>query len=394
MRKLKFYFIGLIIILAVGYVYYCNSRQLPDIQPTDVNLSFTQPGNLAWPSQGESAIGVAGTGVVDTYGTQTPKPTASTAKLITALTVLKIKPLQPGESGPIITLTQNDFNIYKDYLDEQGSITPVAAGEQISEYQMLEAMLLPSANNMADSLAIWVYGSLPNYSAAANKYVKSLGLSGTHIGTDASGFLPSTVSTAEDLVKVGELAMANPVLAGIVSQPTASVPVAGTIYNVNKLLGTNNIVGVKTGNTDQAGGVFVGAAKVTINGQSKIVVTANAGASTLADSLNESAALLKSAQTNFYTKTIVSEDTVVAKYKAPWAKTAVTATTNSDISATLWGGNTYKIQLSGLKPADYKSTNGQIVGVANDKNLGSSSSIVSLNGSIAKPSIWWRLSHP
>ena len=56
--------------------------------------------------------------------------------------------------------------------------------------------------------------------------------------------------------------MQNPVLAGIVNESTTSgIPMVNDISNVNNLLGTYNIVGVKTGNTDQAGGVFVGAVK-------------------------------------------------------------------------------------------------------------------------------------
>lgn len=152
----------------------------------------------------------------------------------------------------------------------------MGVGEQLSEYQMLEAMMLPSADNMADSLAIWAYGSLPAYQAAANQYLANHNINDTHVGVDASGLDPSTVSTAHDLVLLGEAAMQNAVLAEIVAKPSVNgFPLMGTISNTNTLLGQNGIVGAKTGNTDQAGGVFVFAANYNdANGQELSVVGA------------------------------------------------------------------------------------------------------------------------
>ena len=70
-------------------------RTLPLIQPTYLSINAQTSPNITWPSQGESAVGVVGTSILDTHGDQTPKPTASTAKLITALMVLKAKPSRP-----------------------------------------------------------------------------------------------------------------------------------------------------------------------------------------------------------------------------------------------------------------------------------------------------------
>src|SRR5205823_6817572 len=74
--------------------------------------------------------------------------------------------------------------------------------------------------------------------------------------TDPSGFDDATVSTAADQVRIVDRAMRLPVLASIVATPSATLPVAGTVYNTDTLLGHSGFVGVKTGSTDAAGGCF------------------------------------------------------------------------------------------------------------------------------------------
>jgi len=256
---------------------------------------------LSWPKTGEAAIGVVGKGVLETHGEQTDRPTASTAKLITALTVLKKYPLQPGQNGPVLTMSRSDINLLITYDELDGSeIGKVVVGEKLSEYQMLEAMMLPSANNMADSLAVWAFGSLADYQIAAAQTVKSLGMASTTVGSDASGLSPDTLSTAHDLVLLGEAAMQNPVLAEIVSKSSVDdFPLIGTIENTNTLLGQDGIVGVKTGNSDEAGGVFVFAAKYNDDsGKEQIIVGAVQGLPDLEKALQAAKTLLKSAEKN------------------------------------------------------------------------------------------------
>jgi D-alanyl-D-alanine carboxypeptidase (penicillin-binding protein 5/6) len=392
----------LLALIIGGYVFYCIGRTLPPVKPM-LNYAAlkSQPttSHLAWPATNEAAVGVLGTSIISTNGAQTQLPTASTAKLVTALMILKAKPLSLGEQGPIITLTAGDIDIYNTYLGEDGSVVPVVAGEQISEYQLIEGMLLPSANNMADALAIWAYGSLANYSNDANKYVASLGLTGTHIGSDASGFLPDTVSTAADLVKIGELVMQNPLLKQIVSQPSASgIPVINSIKNVNYLLGKDNIVGIKTGNTDQAGGVFVGAATTTVDTKSHTLVTAYMGAPTLLDALNASKGLIVSAENNFQPVNVLKAGDVVAHYRAPWLKEPVPIMSGADFNSEAWGGDNYGAQVI-LNNLSYPNNNGAVVGNINDTGtevVSPEASTVNavLAKSVSKPSIVWRLLHP
>jgi D-alanyl-D-alanine carboxypeptidase (penicillin-binding protein 5/6) len=132
---------------------------------------------------------------------------------------------------------------------------PYAAGEQLTERQALQALLLPSANNIAAVLARWDAGSTDRFVARMNDTARSLGMTHTRY-TDPSGYDDATVSTAADQVRIVDRAMRLPVFASIVATPSATLPVAGTVHNTNTLLGHNGFVGVKTGSTAAAGGCF------------------------------------------------------------------------------------------------------------------------------------------
>jgi len=401
-KGLKALIIVLILALVFGgYSFFALSRTLPEIQAT-INPSIITPkisndSNITWPAKGQSAVGVLGTKILDTNNTQTPAPTASAAKLITALMVLKAKPLSLNDPGPTYTINANDVAIYNNYINEDGSSVDVAVGEQLTEYQMLQAMLLPSANNIADTLAIWSYGSLSNYEIQANNYLSKMKLTGTTVGTDASGFLPSTVSTAQNLVSIGEMVMQSPVLAQIVQQPAVSnFPVMGTISNVNTLLGKDNIIGIKTGNTDQAGGVFVGAAETSVNGRPVTVVTANMGSATLADALNSSVPLIASAQANYHSVGLIDDGNTVASYKIPWQKKTVPIIIDNDLGTYVWNNSAASVALN-INQVNSGHAAGSIVGHALPSGIGiifDKPVNLSINTPISKPSITWRLLHP
>ncbi|MGI9027900.1 MAG: D-alanyl-D-alanine carboxypeptidase family protein [Candidatus Saccharimonadales bacterium] len=227
---------------------------------------------LPWPTYGQSAYGVAGEGITAVSDDDIKAvPIASLAKVITALAVLKEKPLAPGEQGPMITLTEEDVALYNNYLSKDGSVALVEPDEKISQYQALQAMLMPSANNITDSLVIWAFGSMDAYTAYANKMVNELGLQKTSVA-DASGFSASTTGSANDMVKLGLVYMQDPVLRDIAKQTEASIPVAGIIQNYNSVSNKQNLLGIKVGNTDEAGRCFM-LANVHSNGSSKDVVS-------------------------------------------------------------------------------------------------------------------------
>lgn len=395
----------LLIVALAGYGWWAANRSLPALQPlthlkpnqTSLALPLSTPdGRFNWPGSGQAAVAVVGSSNISTHGLQTPIAMASTAKLITALTVLHKKPLTSDLSGPVLTLSAADVALYRHYQSEDGSVVPVFAGEQISEYQVLQAMLLPSANNLSDSLATWAFGSLSAYSAYANSYVKQLGLHQTHIGSDASGFLPDSTTTASDLAHLGQLVMQQPVLKQIVSQTSATgLPGAGTITNVNRLLGQAGIVGIKTGNNDQDPGVFLGAATVSVTGHPVTVVTALLGSPSLWQAMSDSLSLVESAETNFATIQPLAAGAVVGDYRLPWGGT-VTASLPVGLKVTVWSGEQLTAHVH-LQPIPASASAGRTVGqLTTDASLvnDAQSLPIRLNNTPTTPSLWWRLTHP
>jgi len=319
---------------------------------------------------------------------------ASTAKIMTALAVLTTRPLTSDhDATPIITLTQADVDIYNSFVAKDGSVILVAAGERISEYQALQAMLLPSADNMADSLAIWAFGSLHAYTTYANQLAAQLGLKDTHLA-DASGLSPASTSTAADLVKLSLAAMNKPAFADIVRQPSAVVPVAGRTRNCNFLLGRDGIIGVKTGSTDESGGVFVVAASHQIGGRTITVTATVMGESSLRRSMLDSVPLLLSAEHNFVRKVIMRKDTTVGTYDAPWGS-EVNLITTKNLNLVVWGGSSIRTtdNIESLHVATNFASSSVGTVLATSGGVSAHVPIVT-SGVIADPSLWFRMRHP
>ena len=212
------------------------------------------PPSTVWPAYGQAAVQV-GQSQVQAGPNQHAAPIASVAKVMTAYLVLRDHPLRLGQDGPTITLTDADVADTDRRRGQQESVVSIAAGEQLTERQALQALLLPSANNIAAVLARWDAGSVDRFVARMNAAARSLGMTHTRY-TDPSGYDDATVSTAADQVRIVDRAMRLPVFASIVATPSATLPVAGTVHNTNTLLGHNGFVGVKTGSTAAAGGCF------------------------------------------------------------------------------------------------------------------------------------------
>jgi serine-type D-Ala-D-Ala carboxypeptidase (penicillin-binding protein 5/6) len=245
---------------ALGYRLLASSSSTA-ASPIDVLRSEDRgaPGealpSTVWPAHGQAAFVQTGQSQIQAGPNQHAAAIASIAKVMTAYLVLRDYPLRPGLDGPTITLTDADVDDTDRRRRQQESVVSIAAGVQLTELQALQALLLPSANNIAAVLARWDAGSADRFVARMNATARSLGMTHTRY-TDPSGYDDATVSTAADQVRIVDRAMRLPVFASIVATPSATLPVAGTVHNTNTLLGHNGFVGVKTGSDDAAGGCF------------------------------------------------------------------------------------------------------------------------------------------
>ncbi len=387
-RKWPWVLALLLLLAGTGWGLYLYNRPLPGVKPQVLSVApETKQVNLNWSSTGQAAIGSVEQGVLASHMDNRLHPIASTAKLITALTVLEKKPLKKGEQGPMITMTSSDIDIYNRYYQQDGSLVQIAAGEQLSQRQMLEGMLLPSANNFADSLAVWAYGSLADYRVAAQAKVKKLNMDATVIGSDASGFSPDTQSTAEDLVRLGIAAMRQPVIVEVLAQEQTTLPLAGVKPTTNWLLHVDGVISGKTGNTVEAGGVFVFAAQYDVDkAHSTTIVGAIQGEQSIYKAISQARSLLAEAKTNFRVETPIEGSQIIGTYRSAWGAKAEAVAVNS-LSEAAWVGRDLSPEIR-LNDLTSGAPAGSVVGLI---RLGSQTSPVVLKKDLAGPSWAWRL---
>lgn len=314
-----------------------------DLQNISVDVGVEN--DLSWPIYGQSAVATKDYGVLASYGDDRPQPTASTAKLITMLAIMQKKPFSDGE-GAVITFSEADAQSYRNYLAGNGTTTRVEAGWQWTQYQALQAILLESANNISDSLAIWAFGSLESYRSYAQQMVRELGMNNTTIGDDASGYSPTTTSTASDLSILAAHVLGDPVLREISGQAEAVLPEVGTIHNTSWVV-DSEVIGMKNGWLPEAGGVFALAGQHELDGRMQEIITVVMGASggsvTARDGAYE---LYQSAKANFTYKTVVKKSQEVGSYSFDDSGRTRVIVASDDIGLFMWGDLSPDVSLS------------------------------------------------
>ncbi|MCL6091379.1 MAG: D-alanyl-D-alanine carboxypeptidase [Actinobacteria bacterium] len=340
-----------VVILAAAGTLVQLFRSLPTATVSVVLPSSTKvpgpPLSLPWPKSATASLEVDGIGTMGGVRANEVRPLASVTKLFTALVVLKHHPLAVGQNGPTITLTPADAAAYSVDAAQKQSVVPVAAGEHLTELQALEAMLVPSANNVADILATWSAGSKQAFVAQMNQEATALGLHHTHLA-DPAGINPGSVGTAADMVRLAGVVMANPLLRQIVAMPQVTLPVAGTVYNYNYALGHDGIVGVKTGSTTVAGGNFVFAASRVVAGRSVTIFGAVLGApgvQPLLDALHDGENLASAAFSQLRLATVLPAGQKVVVVKAKWGN-EVTAGTSRPVSVFGFTGEPVQLKVT------------------------------------------------
>lgn len=205
----------------------------------------------------------------------TPRPVASTTKIMTALLALEAA---QERGDPLVDITQEMVAV-------EGSSMGLQAGDSISLTGLAAGMLLASGNDAANAAALYLDGSLESFAARMNQRAAALGMEDTHFvtpsgldGEDAQGL--GHLSTAYDMALLARAALENQAFRQLCSSPSLAVefaePVKRVTYtNHNKLLTQYpGCVGVKTGFTKEAGRCLVSAAER--DGALLIAVTLNA----------------------------------------------------------------------------------------------------------------------
>jgi D-alanyl-D-alanine carboxypeptidase (penicillin-binding protein 5/6) len=255
--------LGAVLALLLAAVAFAAAGQLPNGMGRALPKRRTYVSAVEWPQQGQAAL-VLGNGRAAASPDEQPAPIASLAKMMTAYLTLERYPLSGAQDGFTITITSAQAQaVARDSAQNQSDVA-VQAGEQLTERQLLEALLIPSANNIAQILATQVAGSEARFIAEMNAEARALGMDHTTY-TDPSGFDPSTVSTAADQLRVLRRAMRFPIFRQIVSTARVTLPVAGTVTNYNPLI-AEGYAG-KTGSDSEAGGCLAFFTGVTFRGR-------------------------------------------------------------------------------------------------------------------------------
>ena len=341
---------------------------------------------------GEQYLGEEASGIWAATGGDEPRPIASITKLITALVILDAKPLAAGEAGPTITFDRDDHALYDKYYVLGASIAAMPIGSSLSQHDALEAMLIVSACNYAEAVSNWAFGSQSAFLRAARDWLAARGLAHTTI-VEPTGLDARNTSSPSDLIALGRIARANPVIAEITQMSALTVPTIPPTLSTNELLGTDGVTGIKTGTLEGTGSNLLFSATVEVGtGEALDVVGVILGGYT-DESVNlDVRALLASIRNGFHEVPLAEEGQVVGRYTTPWEESADVVLGES-ASVLTWSDTpvTSTFRVDTLATGESGDTVGEITWVAGPITV---SVPLVLAGDIEPPTAWWRLTHP
>ncbi len=378
--------------LVAGYAGTTLLWPLHEVPPTAQSVEFdTVPApaaTITWPSEGSASVGIAG--LTTAASITDPVSIASITKVVSSLMVLDRMPLALGEQGPEFGFTYGDSVDYWNYRRSDQSALDVPVDGVLTEYQMLQGTLLGSANNYIDRLASEIWGSDQEFAAAAEVWLRDRALTDITVVTP-SGFDERNVATPAALIKLGELAMQNPVFAEIVGTRSVDLPGAGTVVNTNGMLADPGVVGIKTGTL--VGWNLLTAKDLTI-GDTTVHLFA-AALNQAGD--DERLALTRSlfAETEAALdaqEAAVAKGTVVGQVTTDWGE-KVDVVTESDADVVLWNG-AVATATTAFDLGDKRDEDATVGTLTAAGPLNTATVPLVLADDVEGPSPWWRLTHP
>ena len=346
-------------------------------------------------SSGTTSTGADGTTVsepIAVAGRDQALPMASIAKVVTALVVLDAKPIAAGESGPIVTLTAADFQSYLDYDKAGARSVAVFADEQWTQLELLQALLLGSSNNHADSVARWAFGSVDAYVVAANAWLGDNGLTGSVV-VDATGLHDASVGTATDLAHLAGLAATDPVVSAMLASPASALANRRGVENTTSYLAEEGITGISRSYTDAAGVCFLFTAEVSDGASNFTFSGAYIGEPTYDALTADLTALMASARAGVGPLPVLAAGDAYATFRSAWGDEA-SAVVGVSRTRYAWQAATPEaatVTLADFATARTGSNVGQVrLTVAGEKL----SAALKLDEGIADPGPGWRLLHP
>lgn len=355
------------------------------------------PPSLPFPKNAESEVTVSGVGSFGPSGPTSPIPIGSVAKVMTAYIILKDHPLSLGQQGPSIPVTAAAVSNYQADELQGDSVVPVTAGQSLTELQALQALLIPSGDNIAVLLADWDAKTQSAFVTKMNATAAKLGMDHTTYA-DAAGLSGNTKSTPGDQLILAPLIMANPTFASIVGMTQVDLPTAGVYTNYNTLLGTDGVIGIKTGSVTTGDLLF--AAKHTVMGKSETIYgavlgvtpTASQAQGLIAAAISDSQRLLTKVESDVRPYTVLRSGSVQARVAAPWLTSTVPVATASPLSLLGWPGLKVSLSVTRSGALDRSVPAGTVVGrITAQVGAQKASAKLRTTETIPKPTLAWRL---
>ncbi|MET9856821.1 hypothetical protein ABZY57_28295 [Streptomyces sp. NPDC006450] len=348
-RRFKIYAPILVLLaLVVAVIQLVRPLPTPTLKVT-ANTSYTFEGgapNLPWPKEGQAYMAAAGLGPVGSFGEQKPVAIGSVAKAMTAYVILKDFPMKKGEEGAMIPVDKTAVDDGKKETEGESTVNNLKEGGKISQKDALSAIMIPSANNVARLLARWD-GGQEAFVKKMNDTARELGMTNTTY-TDPSGLDATTVSTAEDQVKLGLKIVEMPELIAITMKPSWTDSTGKKWRNYNDLVPFNGSLGIKTGSTTKAGGNLLFAAEKKVGKTNQLIVGAvlgQHGVPILGTAIAASKDVMLATQKMLTAETVVKKGTVVG-YVDDGLGTRVPVVATADVEAVGWPTLTISTKLA------------------------------------------------
>ncbi|GAA3599983.1 hypothetical protein GCM10022223_14360 [Kineosporia mesophila] len=302
---------------------------------------------IDWPGAGRARLEVAGLGTIgQKYSSATQVPIASVTKVMTAYTILKDHPLAAGAKGPTIKITKKDVTTYNQLKADGASVLKVKAGVNLTQLQLLQGLLLESGSNLAVTLARWDAGTEAKFVARMNKNAKALGMTNTTF-VDVHGVNKKSSSSTEDLLDLAPAAMRSAAFRKIVSTRAVKIPLH-SLTNTNKLLGADNVIGIKTGTTSPAGACLLFAATDTVGGKKYtiygVLLGVKGSSADKAKRFPYAKAMVKTAQAELRAVTLLKKGTALVSVTGADGTVRKYGVKKS-LAAPAWDGLSYKLSL-------------------------------------------------
>lgn len=266
---------------------------------------------------------------------------ASTTKIMTGILALEM-----GNMEDVVTAT---YEAIKDITLEDSHMG-ILIGEELTFEQLLYGMMVYSANDAANVIAIHLAGSMDAFVEKMNAKAVELGMKNTHFKNACGMHNDEHYTTAEDLAILAKYCMQNEKFREIVK--TATYKIAPTnkyakeriLPNTNLFLGTSRsrqhyyapCTGIKTGHTSKAGYCLVSSAEYKDISLLAVVLNCdNVDTGSGAYSYTNSKRLFEFGFNNYSSQKIASPGDVISDSKVYEAKdnTRVALTVSEDIFA-------------------------------------------------------------